>query len=249
MDEGRDLLDGREGARHLAPVDAAVQLEPVHRHSDRARRDSLRDELRHAGDVVVGRGFVGGAALTHHERAHRAMGDLGGDVDGAWDAVERVEVFGDGLPVPLDGLAQGRARDALDAFHETDQPVVAVSRGRGEPDAAVAHHHRGDAVPDRRGEERVPGDLAVVVRVHVDEAGCDREAGGVDLFAALIVDDADLGDACAVDRNVGDDGASAQAVDHGSLANDEIVHLRTLLPRDQEQRASEESELRSEVRV
>ena len=72
-------------------------------------RDSLRDELRHAGDVVVGRGFVGGAALAHHERAHRAVRDLGGDVDGAWDAVERVEVFGDGLPVPLDGLAQGRA--------------------------------------------------------------------------------------------------------------------------------------------
>ena len=167
-----------------------VQLEPVHRDADRAGGDALGDELGHARDVVVGRGLVGGAPLTHHERAHRAVRDLRGDVDGAGDAVERVEVLADGLPVPLDGLAQRRAGDALDALHETDQPVVAVGGGGGEPDAAVAHDHGGDAVPDRRREQRVPGDLAVVVRVHVDEAGRDREAGGVDLFAARVVDDA-----------------------------------------------------------
>ena len=110
-------------------------------------------------------------------------GDLRGDVERAGDVVERVEVLADRLPVPLDGLAQRRAGDALDALHEADEPVVAVGRGGREADAAVAHHHGGDAVPDRRREQRVPGDLAVVVGVHVDEAGGDGEAGGVDLFA------------------------------------------------------------------
>ena len=39
---------------------------------------------------------------------------------------------------------------------------------------------RGDAVPARRREQRVPRDLAVVVRVDVDEAGRDEQAVGVD---------------------------------------------------------------------
>ena len=108
----------------------------------------------------------------------------------AGDAVERVEVLADRLPVPLDGLAQRRAGNALDAFHQADQPVVAVGGGGREADAAVAHDHGGDAVPDRRREQRVPGDLAVVVRVHVDEAGRDGEAGGVDLLATGVVDGA-----------------------------------------------------------
>ena len=37
-------------------------------------------------------------------------------------------------------------------------------------------------------EQRVPGDLAVVVRVDVDEARRDEQAGGVDLARALAVD-------------------------------------------------------------
>ncbi len=52
---------------------------------------------------------------------------------------------------------------------------------RGEPDAAVAHHQRRHAVPARGRELRIPGDLAVVVRVHVDPAGRDEQSPRVDL--------------------------------------------------------------------
>ena len=84
--------------------------------------------------------------------------------------------------MPADERGTG---DVLDAFHQADQPVVLVGlRGR-EPDTAVAHDDGGDAVPARRREQRVPGDLAVEVRVHVDEAGRDEQAVGVDLLAAL----------------------------------------------------------------
>ena len=44
---------------------------------------------------------------------------------------------------------------------------------RREADAAVAHHERGDAVPGRGREQRIPGDLPVVVGVHVHPAGRD----------------------------------------------------------------------------
>ena len=48
---------------------------------------------------------------------------------------------------------------------------------------------------DGRRQAFVPGRLAVVVRVDVDEAGGDDLALGVDLFAAGAGDAADLGDA------------------------------------------------------
>ena len=95
-------------------------------------------------------------------------------------AVERVEVLGERLPLPLDAGGERGAGDVLDAFHQADQPVVPVGLHRREADAAVAHDDRGDAVPARRREQRVPGDLAVEVRVHVDEAGRDEQAVGVD---------------------------------------------------------------------
>ena len=174
------------------------------RDPDRAGGDSLGDQLGHALDVVVGGGLVGRAPLAHHERAHRAVRDLRGDVDRARDAVERVEVLGDDSQSHL--MA---SRNDVPGMPSTPsmspiEPVVAVGGGGREPDAAVAHDHGGDAVPDRRREQRVPGDLAVVVRVHVDEAGRDGEAGGVDLVAARLVDGADRGDAPVVDRDVGD---------------------------------------------
>ena len=84
-------------------------------------------------DVVVGRGLVRRAAFTHHERAHRAVRDLRGDVEGARDLVEGVEILAHGFPVPLDGFPQRRAGDALHAFHESDQPVVTVGGGGGKP--------------------------------------------------------------------------------------------------------------------
>ena len=52
---------------------------------------------------------------------------------------------------------------------------------RREADAAIAEQDRGDAMPARRRQQRVPHRLAVVMRVHVDPAGGDQEAVGVDL--------------------------------------------------------------------
>ena len=207
------------------------------RHADRAGGDAFGDELGHADDVVVGGGLVGRAALAHHEGAHRAVRHLGGDVERARDAVERVEVLAAPTASPTGSpRARTGAGDALDALHQADEPVVAVGRGGREADAAVAHDHGGDAVPDRRREQRVPGDLAVVVRVDVDEAGRDREAGGVELLATGLVDGADRGDAAVVDGDVGERRTSTAAVDHGSVPDHQIVHgsppdvVPTLLP-------------------
>ena len=99
---------------------------------------------------------------------------------------------------------------------------------RREADAAVAHDHRGDAVPARRREQRVPGDLAVVVGVDVDEARRDQQAVGVDVRRAAASSSspgvADLGDAAVVDGDVGGPGVGTGAVDQRAAADHELVH-------------------------
>ena len=147
-----------------------------------------RDDVGHRREVVGRRRARARAALAHHVGAHRAVRHLRADVDRARPLGERVEVLGERLPAPVDALAQRGAGDVLDALHQLDQPLLAAGVHRREADAAVAHHDRGDAVPARRRELRVPGGLAVVVRVHVDEAGRDQQAVGVDLSRAGAVD-------------------------------------------------------------
>ena len=129
-----------------------------------------RTMSRHRLDVVGRRGLVLGAALPHHVAAHRAVRHLRADVEQLRLALDRVEVLGERLPAPLDAVGERGAGDVFDALHQPDQPLVPVGLHRREADAAVAHHDRGDAVPARRREQRVPGDLTVEVRVHVDEA-------------------------------------------------------------------------------
>ena len=167
----------------------------------------------------------GTGARTHHVRAHRRVRDVRADVDHAAAAVERVEVLGERLPLPVDALPERGAGDVLDALHELDELLLAARVHRREPDAAVARHDRGDAVPARRGQLRVPGRLTVVVRVHVDEAGGDEQPVGVDRPARRAVDPAHLGDAAVGDRDVAGERRAAEPVDDRPTAYHEIVHV------------------------
>src|SRR3546814_6590941 len=100
----------------------------------------------------------------------------------------------------------------LDAFHQADQPVVAVGpRGR-EADAAIAHDDGGDAVPTRRRHFLVPRRLSVIMGMDVDEAGGDDPAARVDLFAPGGQVRADRDDAVAVDRDIRRERLAARAV-------------------------------------
>ena len=123
-------------------------------------------------------------ALAEHVGADRAVRHLRRDVEHARHAVERVEVLGERLPAEVDALGERRAGDVLDALHQLDQERLLARADRREADAAVAHHERGDAVPRRRREQRIPGDLSVVVGVHVHPAGRDDRAARVELARA-----------------------------------------------------------------
>ena len=135
------------------------------------------------------------------------------------------DVFG-GTGPSLLGLERAEhelARHRLDAAEQVGG-VLGVGVDRRQ--RAVAEQHRGDAVPHRLAQARVEQHLGVVVGVHVDEAGDDPLAVGVD----------DVGAARLVERLGGHRGhdavanaqraalrAGARSVEPQSVANDHVV--------------------------
>ena len=152
------------------------------------------------------------------------MRDLRGDVDRARPPLELVHVFGEALPLPVQAGGQHRIGNFLDALHQVHQRLAMVLLHRRKADAAVAEHHRSDAMPARRREQRVPHRLAVIVRVDVDPAGRDQETVGVDFALGRALLAAHRGDAVAGDRHVTRERRLAGAIDDGAAANDDVVH-------------------------
>jgi hypothetical protein len=138
---------------------------------ERAGLHGLGHDPAHLGDLLGrGRLLVVGAPFAHDVQAHGGVGDLGGDVEVVGAGVDRVEEAGEVVPAPAQALGQRGAGDVLDALHQLDEALVVLVVHRREADAAVAHHHGGDAVPGRGVQPLVPRGLAVVVAVDVDEA-------------------------------------------------------------------------------
>ena len=133
------------------------------------------------------------------------------------------------LPGPVDAGGQGGRRDVLGPLEVADDQLAAVGMGRGQREAAVAHHHGRDAVPARGGAERIPEHLGVHVGVAVDEAGRDDVALGVDLLATLVLDAADAGDSPVANPDVGSVRGESRTVDHRPVA-DHHVETHVVVP-------------------
>ncbi len=120
---------------------------------------------------------------------------------------------------------QRGAGDVLHVLHHRDQRIVRLGRGLAgrETHAAVAHHHRGDAVVGRGHQQGIPGGLPVEVRVHVDPARRDQLAGGIDLAPPAPRDATDRGDASALHRDIARESRRARAVDDAAVADHQVV--------------------------
>ncbi len=206
---------------HGGPAGVEAERPGLHR---------LADVPAHQRQLRVGGGRVGGAALAHGVDAQRRVTQVGAYVQPERQPRQRVEVLGEGLPVPTQPGLEGGLRDVLDSLHEEHEIVAVLLLAGGEADTAVADDDRGDAVQVRRRAERVPGDLRVEVRVDVDEARGDDLAAGVDDLGGGAVVLAHGGNSVPGDGDVGLERRSARAVDNGSSADHEIsFHARLLL--------------------
>ena len=180
--DAEQLVLGGERAGHGLAVDGPVGERAAGGEAERTGRDALLARWRPSPRCPRRwRARCGRRARPSRRRAPR-RGAPG--CRGPWRAalVERVEVLGEGLPAPswMPSPSAAPGMSSTPSIRPISHSWRSGGHGR-EADAAVAHHDGGDAVPARRREQRVPGGLAVVVRVDVDEAGGDERAVGVDL--------------------------------------------------------------------
>ena len=194
--------------------------------AERAGADALGGQAGHLVAVGLGGGFTVGAALAHHIDANGGVRHLGGDVEIVLAGIERIEELRESLPVPRQAGGQHHFGDVFHPFHQVHQDVALFRPARSEADAAIADQRCGDAVPGGGGDVVPPGDLRVVMGVHVDEAGGHELARGVDLpispgWIAFRQIRADCHDFAIGDGDVGLVGFAAGTIDDGAAANDE----------------------------
>ena len=128
---------------------------------------------------------------------------------------------------------QNGARDVLHPFHQLDQHVVIVRTHGRKTNAAVPHHYRRHAVVTRRMQTIGPGNLAIVVRVNVNESWCDDGAIRSNLLLALASHLAHLNDGATAHRHIRGTAIGATAVDHFTATHDQIEfsHYQSPTPR------------------
>ena len=148
---------------------------------------------------------------------------MGADIDGTGQFFQRIEIFGEGFPVPLHALRQRGPGNVFHAFHQADQPFVLVGTRRSETDTAIAHDDGRYAVPARRGHFLVPGRLSVVMRVNVDEAGGDQVTLRIDFLGGVAADVAHLGDEPVLHGEIPGKAVLSGTIDNGPVANDQII--------------------------
>ncbi len=112
-----------------------------------------------------------------HERIERQEHH---HVDRFWRAPQRLQEFRKGFPVPGQGVSQLCSRDLLRGLHHLHGALAICGFARRKSESAIAHRDRRDAVLPRVRTGGIPEQLAVIVRVRVDEPGGDDQALGVD---------------------------------------------------------------------
>ena len=215
-------------SRHGAAVGDAVPPVAVRRETHGAPVDGLADQARHLAFFLVGGVFLD-APFAHHEVAQRAVADHPGDIDAGAETFHGVQVVAVVNPVPGQAGEDGLTGNVLHRLHHAGEQFAVLRPARRERHPAVADQGRGDAVAGHRRDVRIPADLRIEVRVHVDEAGRDRQALGVEFASTLAVDGADCRDRARIDGKVARNGLAAQTVHELAAPDNEFVRHSSLL--------------------
>ena len=210
--------------RHHFAVRGLVRIGARGGEAEGAGAQSLDGQPAHLGDVVRRRRLAAHRTVAHHVDARRQVRRLRANVDGARPPFQFIHELRKRLPFPGEAGGQHRIWNLLDALHQIHQRAAVFFLHRRKADAAIAENHRGDAVPARRRDQRVPHRLAIVMGMRVHPARRDQQTSRVDLAFAGGLLAADAGDAPIRNRHIAREGRLPGAIDDGAAANDDIVH-------------------------
>ena len=169
--------------RYQLATAGLVEREPRGREPDRTRLDRFLGKRSHAREVLRRGRFPIGAALSHHVDPQRRMRQISGDVDvtlsrrdASMNSGKVSQSHGSPSTMTTPGMS---STPAIRSTSTRDRPRdTARSRRRSCPSRG------GHAVMRRRGHPVRPDRLAVVVGMHIDEAGRHQQPGRVDFGAA-----------------------------------------------------------------
>src|SRR5689334_18588658 len=150
------------------------------------------------------------------------MRNLGGEIDVMRSPLERIEILGKALPLPIEPLGHDDFGYVFDSLHHADEKVPVRFAARRKTDAAIAHHDARHAVLGGRCEIARPDGLTVIVGVNVDKARRDDVALGVDFLIAAAREWADGGDPAILYGVVDLAGCGSDSIDQSSASQNEI---------------------------
>src|SRR5208283_4734484 len=131
------------------------------RKAERAGFDGLAVQRGDFFDLA-GMRFTLHRLFAHHEMAKRRERREKREIDSRSSPRGRIQVLWKGLPLPGDSARERIEGDRLDV-HEVPRRYFAYRFAAWrDADAAIAHHYRGDSVPRRAADQRIPADLRIV---------------------------------------------------------------------------------------
>ena len=230
-DERAQLVVLRQPRGHRHSAVAVVVDGGGRGEADGAGLHRLLHDRAHGGDFALGRRTLRGLG-PQYGGAHRRMADEDAGVGIASLAPQQRQIVGEPLEAPVDpGFERGDGH-ALDLGQVASHLLAPLWRTGRDAEAAIAHDNGGDAERRRRRRPALPGELRVVVGMHVDDARCQHEAVRLHRLPCALRHIADLGDTLATDGDISTHERVAQAVRDRRPSNCEIMYnLNRCLPR------------------
>ena len=167
----------------MGVVCQVVEGQAVGAEPEVALRHALLQQLLHAGEFRVGRVAADAVLQAHHLHTQHGVRNKRADVGAERHSVEMIQVIAGVVPLNrLDTFVQHRLGNVLHAREAIDDGVLlaALLPPEAGAEAAVAHQHRGGAVPDHLGQAGLQVDFEIEVGVDIEQAGHQPLAFGFD---------------------------------------------------------------------
>ena len=212
-----------------AALKADMVVENGAGQAERAGAHGGAKQPLHLADFVRG-SFPLKRLFAHHIVPQGRESGQRSHVDAHAALLQDIEILGVGFPLPVNTALHDLERNRFDIHQIPHDNIAGFGSNRRNTHPAVAHHHRGNAVPGGAGHQRVPGDLGIVVGMRINKPRSQHQAVGIDfLLGRLAIALPHRGNQAVFDRHITVEAGRARAVADTGVFNNQVVHECSLL--------------------